>query len=130
MKSMARNGLPSRRASGSNVFCNESSMSRSFFPRMAYAHYHGIIMTIPSKQNFADNTSAVRYTPAEGDSGMFGGNSNWRGPVWFPMNMLLINALERYSLVYGDDYKLEYPTLAAASSTPLSKLLRTLHDGW
>ena len=52
----------------------------------------------------------VRYTPAEGDSGMFGGNSNWRGPVWFPMNMLLLNALERYSLVYGDDYKLEYPT--------------------
>jgi len=41
---------------------------------------------------------------------MFGGNSNWRGPVWFPMNMLLLNALERYSLVYGDDYKLEYPT--------------------
>jgi hypothetical protein len=52
----------------------------------------------------------VRYTPAEGDSGMFGGNSNWRGPVWFPMNMLLINALQRYSLVYGDDFKLEYPT--------------------
>jgi len=41
---------------------------------------------------------------------MFGGNSNWRGPVWFPMNMLLINALQRYSLVYGDDFKLEYPT--------------------
>ncbi|WP_263410712.1 MGH1-like glycoside hydrolase domain-containing protein [Terriglobus tenax] len=53
---------------------------------------------------------SVRYTPAEGDSGMFGGNSNWRGPVWFPMNMLFINALERYSLVYGDDLKLEYPT--------------------
>jgi hypothetical protein len=52
----------------------------------------------------------VRYTPAEGDSGMFGGNSNWRGPVWFPMNMLLINALERYYLVYGDDFKMEYPT--------------------
>jgi glycogen debranching enzyme len=52
----------------------------------------------------------VRYTPAEGDSGMFGGNSNWRGPVWFPMNMLLINALERYSLVYSENYKLEYPT--------------------
>jgi hypothetical protein len=53
---------------------------------------------------------SVRYTPAEGDSGMFGGNSNWRGPVWFPMNMLLINALERYYLVYGDDFKIEYPT--------------------
>jgi glycogen debranching enzyme len=53
---------------------------------------------------------SVHYTPAEGDSGMFGGNSNWRGPVWFPMNMLLVNALERYSLVYGEDFKLEYPT--------------------
>jgi glycogen debranching enzyme len=64
----------------------------------------------PFEVNLRGEHFTVRYTPAEGDSGMFGGNSNWRGPVWFPMNMLLINALERYSLVYGDDFKLEYPT--------------------
>ncbi len=51
----------------------------------------------------------VRYTPAEGDSGMFGGNSNWRGPVWFPVNVLLVEAMERYALLLGDDYTLEYP---------------------
>ncbi|CAN5601316.1 glucosidase [soil metagenome] len=69
-------------------------------------HHH----ETPFEVELAGQHLTVRYTPAEGDSGMFGGNSNWRGPVWFPMNMLLINALERYSLVYGDDFKLEYPT--------------------
>ncbi len=52
----------------------------------------------------------VRYTPAEGDSGMFGGNSNWRGPVWFPVNVLLVEAIERYALILGDEYTLEYPS--------------------
>ncbi len=52
----------------------------------------------------------VGYVPAEGDSGMFGGNSNWRGPVWFPVNMLLLNSLERYHAVYGDELKVECPT--------------------
>ena len=52
----------------------------------------------------------VRYVPAEGDSGMFGGNSNWRGPVWFPMNILLLNALDGYHAVYGESVKVECPT--------------------
>jgi len=52
----------------------------------------------------------VTYTPAESDSGLFGGNSNWRGPVWFPLNYLLIEALERYSHFYGDELKVECPT--------------------
>ncbi len=52
----------------------------------------------------------VHYTPAEGDSGLFGGNSNWRGPIWFPVNFLLINALERYHKVYGESLKVECPT--------------------
>jgi len=52
----------------------------------------------------------VRYTPGDSDTSMFGGNSNWRGPVWFPINFLLIEALERYDLFYGDDFKMEFPT--------------------
>jgi hypothetical protein len=52
----------------------------------------------------------VVYTPGESDSGMFGGNSNWRGPVWFPINYLLIEALEAYNVFYGEQLKVECPT--------------------
>jgi len=51
----------------------------------------------------------VQYSPAESDSRMFGGNSNWRGPVWFPMNFLIIESLQRFHHYYGDDFKIEYP---------------------
>jgi hypothetical protein len=52
----------------------------------------------------------VSYLPAESDSGMFGGNSNWRGPIWMPVNVLLIRALMSYYLYYGDNFKIECPT--------------------
>lgn len=52
----------------------------------------------------------VDYLPAESNTGMFGGNSNWRGPVWMPMNVLLIRALQQYYLYYGDNFKVECPT--------------------
>jgi Mannosylglycerate hydrolase MGH1-like glycoside hydrolase domain len=52
----------------------------------------------------------VRYTPAESDSGMFGGNSNWRGPVWLPMNVLLIRALTQFYTYYGDSFRVECPS--------------------
>jgi hypothetical protein len=52
----------------------------------------------------------VAYVPGDSDSGMFGGNSNWRGPVWFPVNYLLIEALERYHHFYGDSLRVECPT--------------------
>lgn len=52
----------------------------------------------------------VQYLPAESDSGMFGGNSNWRGPVWMPVNAILIRALLNYYLYYGDSFKIECPT--------------------
>ena len=52
----------------------------------------------------------VGYTPGESDTSVFGGNSNWRGPIWFPINYLLIEALEIYYLFYGDDLKVECPT--------------------
>ena len=53
---------------------------------------------------------SVRYLPGESDSGMFGGNSNWRGPIWFPVNYLLMQALRRYHRFYGDGLKVECPT--------------------
>jgi hypothetical protein len=52
----------------------------------------------------------VQYLPAESDTGMFGGNSNWRGPIWMPVNILLIRALLQYYLYYGDSFKIECPT--------------------
>jgi hypothetical protein len=52
----------------------------------------------------------VQYLPAESDSGMFGGNSNWRGPIWMPVNLLIIRALLEYYLFYGDNFKIECPT--------------------
>ena len=52
----------------------------------------------------------VGYLPAESDSGMFGGNSNWRGPVWMPVNALIIRALLQYHAYYGDEFRVECPT--------------------
>jgi hypothetical protein len=52
----------------------------------------------------------VNYVPAESDSGLFGGNSNWRGPVWMPVNTLLIRALMQYYTYYGDNFRIECPT--------------------
>ena len=52
----------------------------------------------------------VSYWPAESQAGLFGGNSNWRGPVWLPMNYLLIESLQKFHHYYGDDFKIECPT--------------------
>lgn len=52
----------------------------------------------------------VDYEPGESTSGLFGGNSNWRGPIWFPVNYLLIEALQKFHHYYGDDLKIEFPT--------------------
>jgi hypothetical protein len=61
----------------------------------------------------------VRYLPGESDSGLFGGNSNWRGPVWFPLNYLLVEALKRYHHFYGDDLRVECPTGSGRMATLL-----------
>ena len=53
---------------------------------------------------------SIKYTPAESDSGLFGGNSNWRGPIWMPINFLMIESLHKFYQYYGDDFKVECPT--------------------
>ena len=52
----------------------------------------------------------VTYEPAESSTGLFGGNSNWRGPIWFPVNYLLIESLQKFDYYLGDNYKVECPT--------------------
>ncbi|MGH9356405.1 MAG: MGH1-like glycoside hydrolase domain-containing protein, partial [Terriglobia bacterium] len=59
----------------------------------------------------------VSYDPAESTTGMFGGNSNWRGPVWFPLNYLMIESLQKFHWYYGDSLKVEFP---AGSGEPLN----------
>lgn len=54
--------------------------------------------------------STIRYNPGESDSHIFGGNSNWRGPIWFPVNYLIIESLYRFHHYYGDDFLVEHPT--------------------
>jgi hypothetical protein len=57
-----------------------------------------------------DDHYRAAYEPAESGSGLFGGNSNWRGPVWFPVNGLLIEALEGFHAYFGDAFRVECPT--------------------
>ncbi len=65
---------------------------------------------MPFVFQYAGSTHQVEYTPGEATTDMFGGNSNWRGPIWFPTNFILIEALERYHYFYGDTFRIEYPT--------------------
>jgi hypothetical protein len=57
-----------------------------------------------------DRKYSVPYLPAESDTRMFGGNSNWRGPIWMPVNTLIIRALLQYHMFYGDAFRIECPT--------------------
>jgi len=67
--------------------------------------------------NTSGNTTEVGYWPAESMSGLFGGNSNWRGPIWMPVNYLLIESLQKFHHFYGDDFKVECPTGSGAFMT-------------
>jgi hypothetical protein len=69
-----------------------------------YHHDHPYILDLQWQEYRVD------YLPAESNTGMFGGNSNWRGPVWMPINVLIVRALTRYYLYYGDNFKVECPT--------------------
>jgi hypothetical protein len=74
----------------------------------------------PFELDTGGESHRVTYVPGESDTGLFGGNSNWRGPIWMSLNYLLIEALERYYHFYGTDLKVEFPTGSGN--------LRTLHE--
>jgi hypothetical protein len=73
----------------------------------ALSRYHA---EHPYMFRVGDQEYRVSYLPAESDSGMFGGNSNWRGPIWMPVNALIIRALLQYYMYYGDEFTIECPT--------------------
>ena len=66
--------------------------------------------TQPYQLDCGGEIHEVRYWPAESEAALFGGNSNWRGPIWLPMNFLLIESLQKFHHYYGDDFKIECPT--------------------
>jgi hypothetical protein len=71
--------------------------------------------------------ASVDYEPAESTSGLFGGNSNWRGPIWFPTNYLLIEAIGRFARFFGDDFVIEHPTGSGTKRT-LTEVATDLND--
>jgi len=77
------------------------------------SRYH---LDYPYKVQVNDHISRVDYEPAESTSGIFGGNSNWRGPIWFPLNYLLVESLQKYHHYYGEDFKVECPARSGNES--------------
>ena len=71
----------------------------------------------PYTINIEGKSYTVRYEPSESRSGLFGGNSNWRGPIWMPMNMLIIESLQKFHHYYGDDFLIECPVGSAKKVT-------------
>jgi hypothetical protein len=70
----------------------------------------------PYEVHVNGNTNRVDYEPAESSTGLFGGNSNWRGPIWFPVNYLLVESLQKFHHYYGEDFKVECPTHSRTES--------------
>jgi hypothetical protein len=118
-KNLHMPGLPGTAGRRLVSIVNEDKL-RSILSRMLdeseFLSLHGIRalsrhhLEHPFVFNLAGQEFRVSYVPADSDSGMFGGNSNWRGPVWMPVNFLLYNALMRLAAFYGESFRVEFPT--------------------
>jgi len=84
---------------------DESEFLSTFGIRALSRHH----LEHPYKMEVNGSEFTVKYTPAESDTTLFGGNSNWRGPIWFPVNYQLIESLQRFHHYYGDEFKVEHP---------------------
>ena len=87
----------------------------------AYHREHPYVLSVEGV------TASIDYEPAESTTPLFGGNSNWRGPVWFPLNYLVISVLERYHSYFGDQFTIEYPT-GSGNQVTLDKVAADLQD--
>jgi mannosylglycerate hydrolase MGH1-like protein len=102
----------------------------------ALSRYHG---EHPYSLEWNNQRFSVDYQPGESTSGLFGGNSNWRGPIWMPVNYLIIESLQKFHHYYGDDFKVECPTgsgryhtideVAAELATRLTRIFLRNDDG-
>jgi len=88
------------------IMLDESELFSPYGIR-ALSRYH---KDHPYKMNVMGADHRVDYEPAESSTGLFGGNSNWRGPIWFPVNFLLVESLQKFHHYLGDDFKVECPT--------------------
>jgi hypothetical protein len=80
----------------------------------AISRYH---LEHPYRLEVNGSIHEVRYEPGESSTGLFGGNSNWRGPIWFPINFLLVEAIQKFHHYYGDDFLVECPTASGEKRT-------------
>jgi hypothetical protein len=88
------------------IMLDESEFLSPYGIRAVSAHHRDD----PFKFNVNGNEYRVDYEPGESSTGLFGGNSNWRGPIWFPVNFLIIESLQKFHHYLGDDFKVEFPT--------------------
>jgi hypothetical protein len=103
---------PDRLARTLEPFFDEDEFLSPHGVRSVSKRYDGNPYTLPGLPG-----ATIDYEPAESTTNMYGGNSNWRGPVWFPVNYLLIRSLINFHRFYGDDFELEYPTGSGVQRT-------------